>query len=129
MDNQKVKSEPIRVCLPECKLKESTVSRHIRILAEIEKIWILYDMTNTKSLNFQELNNYLKDMVPQEQQVDDDQLRKLFNRIDKNDNGWIDREEMFHFLESLLDQRKDLKFKGIHESVAYRDLLRFEDHK
>ena len=52
MDKQKARSSRMSICLPEIRLRESTVSRHIRILAEIEKIWILYDMTNTKSLNF-----------------------------------------------------------------------------
>ena len=38
---------------------DTTLAREIRILSEVEKIWITYDMDNDGSLDYQEISDYL----------------------------------------------------------------------
>ena len=42
----------------------SSVSRSIKILSEIEKIWILYDLDDNGTLEYGEIMMYLKEMSP-----------------------------------------------------------------
>jgi len=39
---------------------ESKISKEIRILAEVEKIWIVYDMDANGELDFDEISSYLR---------------------------------------------------------------------
>ena len=43
--------------------RESKVSRDIRIMAEVEKIWIMYDLDNNGTLEFDEIQQYLQQMA------------------------------------------------------------------
>ena len=43
--------------------KESEVSKEIRVLAEVEKIWILYDLDENGTLDFEEIREYLREMA------------------------------------------------------------------
>ena len=42
---------------------ESPLAREIKILAEVEKIWILYDLDFNDSLDYEEVKLYLKEMA------------------------------------------------------------------
>ena len=39
---------------------QTTVSRDIKILAEVEKIWIIFDLDNNGSLEKEEIQDYIK---------------------------------------------------------------------
>ena len=45
------------------KLKQTPFTREVRILAEVEKIWILYDLDDNGSLDYEEIELYLKEMA------------------------------------------------------------------
>ena len=38
---------------------ERTISHQIKVIAEVEKIWILYDLDNSGCLEFDEIKTYL----------------------------------------------------------------------
>ena len=40
--------------------RETKISREIRILAEVEKIWIQYDIDQNGELDFDEISEYLR---------------------------------------------------------------------
>ena len=40
---------------------ETRISREIRVLAEVEKIWIQYDMDDNGELDYNEVSNYLQE--------------------------------------------------------------------
>ena len=42
---------------------ETDVSRDIRILSEVEKIWIIFDLDNSGSLNKDEIKEYIMQMA------------------------------------------------------------------
>ena len=46
------------------KFTESKISRSIKILSEIEKIWILYDINSDGTLEYGEIVMYIKEMSP-----------------------------------------------------------------
>ena len=65
---------------------ESKVSRDIRILAEVEKIWIIYDLNKDNSLNMPEVKIYLEDMVYDGLKLGDEELNRIFSDMDTNDD-------------------------------------------
>ena len=70
----------------------------IRVAAEVEKIWITYDLDQNGVLDFPEVKVYLKKVCPH---MPEDQLIHVFNRMDTNKNGTIDKEEMAVFVKEL----------------------------
>ena len=56
------------------KLKQTKFTREVRILAETEKIWILYDQDDNGALDFEEIELYLKEMAYPNITLSDDQL-------------------------------------------------------
>ena len=64
--------------------KESRVSRDIRILAEVEKIWILYDMDDNGELDFDELSAYLRNRSCSDKELKHEELQKIFDEMDEN---------------------------------------------
>ena len=42
---------------------ESSISKQIKVLSEVEKIWIMYDLDNNGTLEFGEIVLYLKEMA------------------------------------------------------------------
>ena len=43
--------------------KDSSISHQIKVIAEVEKIWILYDLDKSGMLDFEEIKAYLKEYV------------------------------------------------------------------
>ena len=82
--------------------KETKISRSIKILSEIEKMWILYDVDESGTLEYGEVVMYIKEMAPN-LVLTDEKLEILFNQIDQNYNGVIDKKEMEVFLDGVMD--------------------------
>ena len=78
--------------------KESEVSMEIKALAEVEKIWILYDLDNNGELDFKETKAYLKEMAYPYLSITDDRLDAIFRSIDFDGSGTIDKTEMKLFV-------------------------------
>ena len=87
--------------------KETKISRSIKILSEIEKMWILYDVDESGMLEYGEVVMYIKEMAPN-LVLSDEKLELLFNQIDQNYNGVIDKKEMEIFLEGVMDNQMNL---------------------
>ena len=50
---------------------ETEISREIRILSEVEKIWIIHDVDNSGSLDRQEVEDYIKFMAGDDLELTD----------------------------------------------------------
>ena len=85
------------------KFKQTPFTRTVRILAEVEKIWILYDLDENGTLDYEEIELYLKEMAYPNLDLSTDQLEELFNRIDLDSDRTITKEEMNVFIGSVLD--------------------------
>ena len=78
---------------------ESQTSMEIKILAEVEKIWINYDLNENGSLEFDEVQLYLKNRCPH---IPEANMKSVFDSIDTNLNNSIDRDEMYVFIKQLM---------------------------
>ena len=81
------------------------------MLAEVEKVWILYDLDNSGELEFDEIEKYLKEMAFPHLTHSDDDLHKIFDEIDTDGSGAIDKQELYHFIKKLMEKQYDLQFK------------------
>ena len=52
--------------------EQSDLSREIKVLAEVEKIWILYDLDKSETLDFEEVELYLCEMAYPDLTMDKD---------------------------------------------------------
>ena len=58
--------------------KSSELSQEIKILAEVEKIWILYDADDNGCLITTELQEYLNEVAFPQITISDDEINELF---------------------------------------------------
>ena len=58
--------------------EESDVSMEIKAMAEVEKIWIMYDLDDNGSLDFDETKAYLKEMAYPNLSISAQKLEKIF---------------------------------------------------
>ena len=79
--------------------KESQTSIDIKISAEVEKIWINYDLDKNGTLEVNEVHKYLKDRCPH---MPEDAIQKTFSQMDLNNDGHIDKQEMFVYVKALM---------------------------
>ena len=82
--------------------EESSLAREIKVLAEVEKVWILYDLDYNDSLDFEEVTLYLTEMAYPHLTITDEQLKLLFESIDLNKDGAVVKSEMTEFIRKLM---------------------------
>ena len=96
------------------------MSLEIRILAEVEKVWIIFDIDSNGRLDKDEVKDYIKFMSEQVLELNDMQIDELYSLIDTDNDGSIDKEEMIIFLRAIMFLQKGLTFK---QSSDYMDRL------
>jgi Ca2+-binding EF-hand superfamily protein len=82
-------------------------SREIRILAEVEKIWIKYDKPKEQGFNLQELSHYFRIWAYPRHDMTNDELETFFDHIDTDNSGSISKLEMTEFLSFMLQHQQD----------------------
>tara|TARA_B110000285_G_C14510152_1_gene331966 strand:+ start:108 stop:419 length:312 start_codon:yes stop_codon:yes gene_type:complete len=80
---------------------ESDISRDIKIQSEVEKIWINYDADKNGTLELNEVKVYLNERC---KHIPENAIEATFNGMDLNNDGHIDKEEMFVFVKNLMFQ-------------------------
>ena len=73
---------------------ETQTSKEIRLICEVEKIWIIFDADKNGSLEAEEVKQYLNTMIYPCPLLDDKQMGELCDLIDLDADGRIDKEEM-----------------------------------
>ena len=66
----------------------------IKIICEVEKLWINYDQDLNGTLEFDEIYKYLEEEVSQFISVTRAEVREMFDSIDTDMNKRITKEEM-----------------------------------
>ena len=82
--------------------KESGLSKEIKVLAEVEKIWIIWDVLPTRSISKDEIQEYLNQMSYPKLEINPEQVLEVIKLVDQNEDGFIDKEEMAYFLKVLM---------------------------
>ena len=90
---------------------ETPISREIRILSEVEKIWIIYDIDGSGKIDQAEIADYLSQMVEPEMHLERGHVTAVFKLIDDDDDGQVDKKEMECFLKVLCLMQQNLSFK------------------
>ena len=69
---------------------ESKKSIEIKIICEVEKIWIIYDIDNNGELDFKEVADYLNEKTFPKG-LTTEQLNHIFKIIDTDGSGSINK--------------------------------------
>jgi len=78
------------------------VSHAIRLLSEVEKMWIAYNMSKEETLNFSAVSEYLNQTAYPDIRFSEQELKDMFLNMDIDYQGHISKSEMFHFFNVLL---------------------------
>ena len=81
---------------------ESTLSKTIRILAEVEKIWIKSQLHDHETLSYESFQYYALNNSISQVSLSNEDTELIISNIDKNRNMCIDKEEMVLFFEVML---------------------------
>ena len=92
-------------------------SLDIRVLSEVEKIWIIHNINAEQSLCIDEASNFIKMAARPTLRQTDEELNFMFQSLDKNDDGMISKEEMIEFL-TVLFQNQDVRFSIDCKAIA-----------
>ena len=90
---------------------ESLLSKEIKVYAEVEKIWILFDSDNNGTIDKEEIQEYLQQMAYPKIEVKQEQVNEIFQLIDVDRDGKVDKDEMVCFLKVLMLMQENLSFK------------------
>ena len=73
---------------------ETEISREIKACSEVEKIWIIFDVDKSGKLEYDEVNQYLQIMAYPSLKLSEEQTKAIFDEIDRDKSGSIDKKEM-----------------------------------
>ena len=82
---------------------DTRIARSIRVLAEVEKLWITQDLKNSEALNYDQFEDYIMNNNIPGFKLSKDQILEVFHKMDKNSDMSIDKNEMYFFLTAVLN--------------------------
>ena len=82
----------------------SPFSKEVKVLSEVEKIWILYDLDGNETLDFEELKPYLLERAYPHLSLPEEDLKEIWGKIDLDKDGSIDKAEMGVFVKKLMEE-------------------------
>ena len=94
---------------------DTRIARSIRVLAEVEKLWILKEINNDDALNYDQFEDYIMHNNIPGFKLSKDQILEVFHKMDKNSDLSIDKNEMYFFLTAVLNLN--------HQSSIYLKLV------
>ena len=100
---------------------ETEISREIRILAEVEKIWIIFDVDSSGHLDKVEIKDYIKYMAGPSLTLTDEQIDEVYALIDTDNDGSIDKQEMEIFLKAMMSLQDDLTFQEAYSYIEHKE--------
>ena len=109
----------------------SEFSQWVKVISEVEKVWLIYDLDENGDLDFEEISEYLKERAFPHLSLNDEELKALWDKIDADGSGSIDKQEMAAFIHSLfledgtlklVDPKKDSMLT--YQRMSERDLFK-----
>ena len=82
--------------------KNTQISYQIKLYAEVERIWLLYDIDENGFLDYDEVKLYLSEQGSAYLKLNEEQKKALFDQIDKDGSGAVDKDEMIQFLSLIV---------------------------
>ena len=102
---------------------ESKTTQSIKLAAEVEKIWILYDIDQNGNLDYEELVQYFNEVAVPCLSLTQTQMHEMFNELDEDNNQNISKMEMEVFLAKLImcGSQFGLNISSVSDSARYQD--------
>lgn len=97
---------------------ETETSKDIKVLCEVEKIWIIYQVDKDGFLEYQEIEEYVKNMT--QPPLAEQEIRQIYKEIDLDGDGHIDKVEMFSFLRKLMEEHRNISFQNSSNNFVER---------
>ena len=87
--------------------------------AEVEKIWILYDVDKNGNLDYDELIQYFNDVAVPCLSLNQSQMYELFSELDQDEDQSISRNEMVLFLAKIITHgdRYNIDLKTVSSTI------------
>ena len=82
--------------------ESASVAQQIKAAAEVEKIWILYNLRQNETLGFLEVRDFLLDSLQPENAFTDKQIEAIYESIDVDRDGSITKQELEIFVKHLM---------------------------
>ena len=80
----------------------SSISLDIKAAAEVEKIWILYNLNEDNALEFDEVRDYLMDCAQPAIRLSDRQIHDIYTSIDTDNSGTVSKKELEQFIRLMM---------------------------
>ena len=100
---------------------QTEISREIRIVSEVEKIWIIFDVDSSGKLDKDEIKDYIKYMAGDGLALTENQIDKVYALIDTDHDEAIDKSEMEVFLRAMMLMQDDLTFKNGNQFIEHQE--------
>ena len=84
-------------------------------MAEVEKIWVIYDLDDNSLLGFEEAEKYLLERAFPHLQLSESDIVALWEKIDADGSGYVNKEEMNNFVHLLLKMNRGIQIKQNEE--------------
>ena len=101
---------------------ESKLSRTIRCLAAVEKIWILSNLSNDESLSFELFQYYSRNNDLSTLKLTEEDTERLYGEIDEDEDKTISKGEMVIFFEVLLAYEQNPNYEKLLENLRSKVL-------
>jgi len=102
------------------------------ILAVVEEIWNTYDVDHDGKMTREETADFIKVYMPEFKQgfkYSSDQFENIFNEIDDDGNGMVDKKELTEFILRLLQRDQIiLKLDENEPNLSVDDTERSNKH-
>ena len=82
-------------------IKASKIARELMLVCEVEKIWIINNLSVDGYLRLSQLHTYFKQFKKQPPSF----TEKIFKQFDLNSDGKFQKDEISNFLKAILEQK------------------------
>ena len=107
---------------------ETKIATEIKVLSEVEKLWILYDLDNNQSLEYKEIRQYIQDVTDPVMILEEDEIREIFQSIDTDNSGSVQRPELTEFIRFIMYKFTNIRFRNLEEVRKIRQDRLYVQH-
>ena len=86
-------------------------------MAEVEKIWIIFNLDNDNYLDIIEMSNYIQVVTRPYVKISEKEILDLIKIMDTNKDDKISKQELTDFMRLLYQKKVNLQFVGLESLI------------